>query len=106
LQEYIMSKPGDNPYLAFTHTIEGTGDRSVAREAHKEYRRELESKGVLVAGGPIMDEATSKTSGSGMAIIRATSSAIAADFIRQDPFIKQGFRRFEIKAWRVQNGKL
>ena len=101
-----MPENSSTLYLVFTHPLEGAGDRSSVREAHKLYRRELESKGILVAGGPIIDEQSGKTSGSGMAIVRAASESIAADIIREDPFVARGFRRFEIMAWRVQNGKL
>ena len=44
--------------------------------------------------------------GEGMTIILTDSEVKAAEFMRNEPFVKRGLRRFELKLWEMREGTL
>lgn len=72
---------------------------------HLEYMIGLEKKGVLFASGPLAD-AEGKTGGDGLTIIRAPSATKARKIAKQDPFVVNKLRTFELREWTVMEGSL
>ncbi len=92
-------------YVVFTTPVEGevAGDRAAARAEHLEYQYELERRGIMFAAGPFLNK-DGQPNGSGMIIYRADSLEAATEIADNDPFHKQGFRRYTIMPWRVSEG--
>ena len=74
---------------------DGARLRPSVRPAHLENLKPLIDQGRLIIGGPFTD-------GSGsLMIVEMESAAEAVEFIRNDPYMKQGvFARFEVKPFR------
>ena len=74
---------------------DGARLRPTVRPAHLENLKPLIDQGRLVIGGPFTD-------GSGsLMIVDMETEAEAVEFIRNDPYMKQGvFERFEVKPFR------
>lgn len=96
-----MSEVDQNYYLVLTHPRDGAGDRSLAREAHQAFRKELKDQGIILVSGPLVDEETGQSIGGGAAVMRARSLAQAEAILNEDPYVKGGYRTVEIKAWRI-----
>jgi uncharacterized protein YciI len=54
--------------------------------------------------GPFVKE--SQLVGEGMTIILTDSEVKAAEFMCNEPFVKRGLRRFELKLWEMREGTL
>ena len=90
-------------YVIFSEPTEKGGDRGKVFPKHIAYQLEIEKKGILFAAGPFVD-ARGKSQGAGMIIVRAKSMAEAKRIADRDPFHKQGYRRYRIQAWEVNEG--
>jgi uncharacterized protein YciI len=99
----VVSKLGKKLYLLIFELTDKAGDRSVLREEHFAYVTALEKRGVLFAAGPFVDEAGA-SQGGGMFVVRAASQEEAAEIARREPYIRDGYRRFKVQAWRVSEG--
>ena len=90
-------------YIIFSEPTEKTGDRRKIFPKHIEYQLKIEREGKLFAAGPFVD-AKGKPQGPGMTVVRAKNMAAAKKIAEADPFHKQGFRKFRIQAWDVNEG--
>lgn len=90
-------------YIIFSEPTEKTGDRRKIFPKHIEYQLKIEREGKLFAAGPFVD-AKGKPQGPGMIVVRAKSMAEAKRIAEADPFHKQGYRKFRIQAWDVNEG--
>ena len=90
-------------YIIFSEPTEKTGDRRKIFPKHIEYQLKIEKEGKLFAAGPFVD-AKGKPQGPGMIVVRAKSMAAAKKIAEADPFHKQGYRKFRIQAWDVNEG--
>ncbi len=90
-------------YIIFSEPTEKGGDRRKIFAQHIEYQIRNESAGILFAAGPFVD-AKGKPQGPGMIVVRAKSMAAAKKIADADPFHKQGFRKYRIQAWEVNEG--
>ena len=90
-------------YIIFSEPTEKGGDRRKIFTQHINYQLEIEKKGILFAAGPFVD-AKGKPQGPGMIVVRAKSMAEAKKIADADPFHKQGFRKYRIQAWDVNEG--
>jgi len=90
-------------YIIFSDPTEKTGDRRKIFPKHIEYQLKIEREGKLFAAGPFVD-AKGKPQGPGMIVVRAKNMAAAKRIAEADPFHKQGFRKFRIQAWDVNEG--
>ena len=70
---------------------------------HLEYMIGLEKKGVLFASGPL-STAPGAPLGDGLTVLRASSSDEARAIAAADPFVVNGLRSFEVRAWTVMEG--
>jgi uncharacterized protein YciI len=90
-------------YIVFSEPTDKAGDRRKIFPKHIAYQLELERKGILFAAGPFVD-GRGKPQGPGMIVIRAKSAAEAGRIASRDPFHRQGYRKFRIQAWQVNEG--
>tara|TARA_R110000787_G_scaffold36145_26_gene92512 strand:+ start:584 stop:964 length:381 start_codon:yes stop_codon:yes gene_type:complete len=90
-------------YIIFSEPTEKTGDRRKIFPKHIEYQLKIEKAGILFAAGPFVD-AKGKAQGPGMIVVRAKNMADAKKIAEADPFHKQGYRKFRIQAWQINEG--
>jgi len=90
-------------YIIFSEPTEKGGDRRKIFPKHIEYQLKIEREGKLFAAGPFVD-AKGKPQGPGMIVVRAKSMAEAKRIADADPFHKQGFRKYRIQAWHINEG--
>ena len=88
------------PHEATTaEQIEGVADE------HVEWLLGLESSGVVVLSGPLL-EGPGTRPGSGITVLRAADADAARAIAAQDPFVTSGLRTFELFRWRVNEGSI
>ena len=90
-------------YIIFSEPTEKAGDRRKIFPKHIEYQLKIERAGILFAAGPFVD-AQGKPQGPCMIVIRARNMGEAKRVAEADPFHKQGFRKYRIQAWDVNEG--
>jgi len=66
---------------------------------HLEYQRDLERRGIIVAAGPLSDEAGQEWTARGLIVIRADSLQAARAIADADPMHRDGVRTYEIMPW-------
>ena len=71
---------------------------------HLEYQRGLEIRGVVVAAGPLSDEAGEEWTGKGLIILRAASLAEARAIADADPMHRDGVRTYKLLPWLMNEG--
>jgi uncharacterized protein YciI len=80
-----------------------TADMERIFPAHKRWALEQESRGNILAAGPILD-ANLEPSGSGLIVLRAESVEEASAIAQSDPMHSSGLRTFTIMPWKVNEG--
>jgi uncharacterized protein YciI len=90
-------------YIIFSEPTDKTGDRRKIFPKHIEYQLKIERAGILFAAGPFVD-GKGKPQGPGMIVVRAKNMAEAKKIADADPFHKQGYRKYRIQAWQVNEG--
>jgi len=92
-------------YIIFSEPVSATTaeQRHAIHPAHLARQYELEERGILFAAGPFVDEA-GKPQGPGMIIVRAANEAEARAIAEADPYHRQGFRKFRIQKWMLNEG--
>ena len=92
-------------YIIFSEPTDKAGDRHAIHPQHLARQYELEATGVLFAAGPFTNE-DGKPQGPGMIIVRAESEAAARAIADADPYHQQGFRKYRIQKWMLNEGTL
>ena len=90
-------------YIIFSEPTDKAGDRRKIFPRHIEYQLKIEREGKLFAAGPFVD-GQGKPQGPGMIVVRAKNMAEAKKIADADPFHKQGYRKYRIQAWQVNEG--
>lgn len=88
-------------YILFYQTIDNYIEkRAPYRDKHLSYARKAYTDGILVMAGAYEDPAD------GAALIfKGDSPDVAAEFARQDPYVKNGLiKDWHIRSWRVVIG--
>lgn len=75
-------------------------------EAHLEFQKSLEEKGVTFGSGPFFADNEEDWQGEGMVIIRAGSLAEAKEIAAADPMHTSGARRFTVRPWLLNEGTI
>ena len=94
--------------LYLVHTTP-TGDLDAVLavvEEHLDYQVQLEKDGIMFAAGPNWTEDEQEWRGDGTVVIRAGSMEEARAIMDADPMHAKGARRYEIRPWLVDEGKL
>ncbi|WP_116139263.1 YciI family protein [Trinickia diaoshuihuensis] len=89
-------------YVAFSYPVAPIDEIVPYIPEHLRYMMEFEDR--IFLSGPFITEG--KLVGEGMTVLLADSEEQAAQFMRNEPFIRRGLRRFEIKLWELREGTL
>jgi uncharacterized protein YciI len=83
--------------------LDGVGFREQAGvDVHMTFMRSLHDRGLLVLGGPFLDDADETHVG--MAIVRAESQEAAAAIASEDASVAAGLLRIRVRPWLVPMG--
>jgi len=93
-------------FAIFTEATNGMGPVFENMEAHLAYQVGLERDGVLYAAGPLFSDDGERWAGEGMVVIRAESAEAATEIARNDPMHKAGARRFRVRPWMINEGRV
>ncbi|HEY1745470.1 MAG TPA: YciI family protein [Xanthobacteraceae bacterium] len=72
---------------------------------HLEYMISLERRGLLFASGPLSDGKGPPT-GAGLTVLRAAGIEEARALADEDPLVRNGLRKYELKEWTIMEGTL
>ncbi|MBN8502646.1 MAG: hypothetical protein J0M19_16090 [Sphingomonadales bacterium] len=75
-------------------------------ENHLDYQVDLERRGIMFAAGPNWTDDEKEWKGDGTVVIRAGSMAEAHALMEADPMHSSGARKFTIRPWLVDEGRL
>lgn len=90
-------EPRPKLYLAISYPLASVETISRVLPDHLRYMTEHEDK--IFLAGPFIG-----SGGEGMTIFLCHSAEEATRMMQSDPFVVQGVRRFEIKAWELHFG--
>jgi len=94
---------GKELWVIFSDPTEKAGDRRAVYPQHLAHQYSLEERGIMFGAGPFLDE-TGTPKGPGMIIIRAKDEAEARAIADSDPFHKEGYRKYRLERWRLNEG--
>jgi uncharacterized protein YciI len=102
IQELIAPNLRKRLYIAFSYPTAPQEEIIPHIAEHLRYMAANEDK--IFISGPIVKEG--QLVGEGMTIVQTDNEVKAAEFMRNEPFIKRGLRRFELKLWEMREGTL
>jgi uncharacterized protein len=103
----LINKPGRSRSLWFVVTTWAIADDKrlqYYRQEHLEYLHSLHSDGCLLGAGPTLNENADRYRGDGMIILKAESLAKAVALADQDPYHREGVRKYRIIPWLLSEG--
>jgi uncharacterized protein YciI len=71
---------------------------------HLAYMNKLEAEGHLWASGPFIEEGV--LVGDGLTILSTPTIEEAERVMKDDPLIKRGLRKFELRKWELREGRM
>ena len=71
---------------------------------HLAYMNALEAAGRLWASGPFIEEGV--LVGDGLTILSTSTIEEARQTMEEEPLIKRGLRRFELRKWELREGRM
>src|SRR5277367_5587967 len=71
---------------------------------HLAYMNSLEADGRLWASGPFLQEGV--LVGDGLTILSTATMEEARQAMEEEPLIKRGLRRFELRKWELREGRM
>lgn len=92
-------------FVALSMPVPGA-DPSASRPAHLAYQARLEREGRILMAGPLSTPDGAHPAGGGLTVYRAESHAEACALADADPMHSSGARRYEMRAWLVNEGML
>jgi uncharacterized protein YciI len=102
IQELIAPNLRKRLFVAFSYPTAPQEEIIPHIPEHLRYMAAHEDK--IFVSGPFVKEG--QLVGEGMTIILTDREVDAAEFMRNEPFIKRGLRRFELKLWEMREGTL
>jgi uncharacterized protein YciI len=69
---------------------------------HLRYMADHEDE--ILLSGPVVKEG--ELIGEAITVFQAASEVKAAEFMRRDPLVRRGLRRFDVKIWELREGTL
>jgi uncharacterized protein YciI len=102
IHELIKHNLRKRLYVAFSYPVAPVDEIVPHIPEHLRYMMEFEDRVFL--SGPFITEG--QIVGEGMTVLYANSKEEASEFMRSEPFIRRGLRRFEIKLWELREGAL
>lgn len=89
-------------FVALSYPIASENEMMKHMEDHFTYMVEQQDK--IVLSGPFIMPGV--TVGEGLTVLRTETEEEARDLMSNEPLVKLGLRRFEMKCWQVQEGTL
>jgi len=89
-------------FVAFSYPIIATELIVPHVPEHLRYMAEAEDQ--IFLSGPFIREG--QIVGEGMTILHADSEVKAAEFMRNEPLVRRGLRRFDLKLWELREGTI
>ena len=88
-------------YALFYDVVDNFAERRMPfREAHLKLVRDAHERGQIAIAGPLGDPASAA-----LLVFRVDDPAVAEDFARNDPYVKQGVvTGWRVKPWNVVIG--
>jgi uncharacterized protein YciI len=71
---------------------------------HLAYMNKLEAEGHLWASGPFIEEGV--LVGDGLTILSTPTIEEAERVMKDEPLIKRGLRKFELRKWELREGRM
>lgn len=102
IQQLIQPNLRKRLFVAFSYPVAPIEEIVPHIPEHLRYMMEFEDQVFL--SGPFVTEG--QPVGEGMTVLLAETEEDAAKFMRNEPFIRRGLRRFEIKSWELREGTL
>jgi uncharacterized protein YciI len=102
IQELIAPNLRKRLYAAFSYPIVTQEEIIPHIPEHLRYMTAHEEK--VFISGPFIREG--QLVGEGLTILLTDNEAEAAAFMQNEPFVKRGLRRFELKLWEMREGTL
>lgn len=93
-------------YVIFTEPVDGMGPVFANLEAHLAFQVGLERDGILFSAGPMWTDDEEHWAGEGMVVVRAANRQEAIAIAERDPMHKAGARRFRVRPWMINEGRL
>ncbi|GAB3561590.1 hypothetical protein GCM10027445_00590 [Amycolatopsis endophytica] len=91
-------------FLVRSTPVDGFGPVEAALAEHLPYQKRLEDSGVMFAAGPLASADGAEWNGEGVFVYRAADLDEATRMAEADPMHARGARRFEIRAWCLNEG--
>jgi uncharacterized protein YciI len=91
-------------FLVHSRPVDGFGPVEAALDEHLPYQKQLEDSGVMFAAGPLASPDGAEWNGEGVFVYRAASLDEAVRLAAADPMHARGARRFEVRAWCLNEG--
>jgi uncharacterized protein YciI len=89
-------------YVAISRAISTSEDMLPFVAEHLRYMNELERRGVLFGSGPFVQPGV--IVGDGLTILRADSIEGAHLLMEEEPLIKRGMRKYDLRQWELREG--
>jgi uncharacterized protein len=71
---------------------------------HLVHMNQMEADGLLWASGPFIEEGV--LVGDGLTILSTPTMEEAESLMKQEPLIKRGLRKFELRKWELREGRM
>lgn len=91
-------------FLIRSTPVDGFDAVEAALEEHLPYQKALEDSGAMFAAGPLASPDGTEWNGEGVFVYRAESLDEAVRLAEADPMHARGARRFEPRAWCLNEG--
>ncbi|HWD05432.1 MAG TPA: YciI family protein [Amycolatopsis sp.] len=91
-------------FLIHSKPVNGFGAVEAALEEHLPYQKRLEDSGAMFAAGPLSSADGAEWNGEGVFVYRAANLDEATRMAEADPMHACGARRFEVRAWCLNEG--
>jgi uncharacterized protein YciI len=100
IQKMIQPNLRKRLYVAFSYPVASQEEMLARVPEHLTYMEQHEDKiflsGPFIKEGALVDQ--------GMTILHSHNEEEAAEFMRNEPLIKHGLRRFELRLWEIREG--
>ena len=102
IEKLVMSSLRRRLYVAFSLPLVPVPELGSSLLEHLEYMVQHEDK-VFLSGPFLVDGASA---GEGLTVILAEDEAVAREFMDNEPWIRKGLRRYDLKLWELREGTL
>ncbi len=91
-------------FVAISHAVAPANRMALFVAEHLAYMNALEADGRLWASGPFVKEGV--LVGDGLTILSVATIEEARQAMEEEPLVKRGLRRFELRRWELREGRM